>query len=90
MFFGMTAHRMTRMFLSELIEKLDGLESVRERITAIREQKDTTLRIKMLQELNNSLPAEQRIELPSLITNAYVRTALDKIEAKLRGSTNSG
>ena len=65
------------------------MDSVRERITAIREQKDTTLRIRMLQELNDSLPAEQRIELPSLMTNAYVRTALDKIEAKLRGSGNT-
>jgi hypothetical protein len=66
------------------LEKAHGLESVRDRIAAIREQKDTTKRIKMLQELNESLPPEQQIEFPTLITNAYIRTALDKIEAKLR------
>lgn len=62
------------------------MASVREKITAIREQKDTTKRISMLQELNNSLPAEIRLQLPSLMTNAYVRTALDKIEAVLSSS----
>jgi hypothetical protein len=66
------------------LEKALELESVRDRIAAIREQKDTTMRIKMLRELNESLPIEQRIEFPTLITNAYIRTALDKIEAKLR------
>lgn len=59
------------------------MESIRDRITAIREQKDTTKRIKLLMELNDSLPAEKRLEFPSLITNAYIRTALDKIEASL-------
>jgi hypothetical protein len=62
------------------------MASVREQITAIREQKDTTKRISMLQELNDSLPAEIRLQLPSLMTNAYVRTALDKIEARLSSS----
>ena len=57
------------------------MESIRDRIAAIREQKDTTKRIRMLQELNESLPAEKRLEFPTLITNAYIRTALDKIES---------
>lgn len=61
-----------------------GLESIRERIAAIREQKDTTTRIRLLRELNESLPIEKQIEFPTLITNAYIRTALDKIEARLR------
>lgn len=61
----------------------DGLATLRDRIAAIREQKDTTKRIEMLRELNESLPPNERLEFPTLITNAYVRTALDKIEAKM-------
>ena len=57
--------------------------TLRERIAAIREQKDTTKRIAMLQELNKTLPEKARLELPTLITNAYIRTALDKIEARM-------
>jgi hypothetical protein len=72
---------LTFMHLSKVLKKASILESVRNRIAAIREQKDTTKRIKMLQELNESLPAEKRLEFPSLITNAYIRTALDKIES---------
>ena len=60
------------------------MESIVDRIAAVRAEKDTTKRIKLLVELNRSLPAEKQIELPSLITNAYIRTALDKIEARLR------
>ncbi len=57
--------------------------SIRDRIFAIRHEKDTTKRLKLLQELNDSLPVGIRLKFPSLITNAYVRTALDKIEARL-------
>jgi hypothetical protein len=60
------------------------LESIGDRIAAVRAEKDTTKRIKLLVELNKSLPAEKQIELPSLITNAYIRTALDKIESRIR------
>jgi hypothetical protein len=59
------------------------LESIRERILAIRAEKDTTKRIQLLVDLNDSLPAEKRLEFPSLITNAYIRTALDEIEARM-------
>ena len=52
------------------------------RITAIREEHDINERIKMLHELNNMLPTGKRIELPSLITNAYIRRALDVILEK--------
>lgn len=72
------------MFLSCALEKTLGLESIRERIAAIRDQKDITTRIRLLRELNESLPVEKRIQLPTLITNAYIRTALDKIEATLK------
>lgn len=37
----------------------------------------------MLEELNNSLPEHARLKLPSLITNAYVRTAVDIIEERM-------
>lgn len=59
------------------------MNALRDRILAIRNEHDTTKRIKMLQDLNNSLPIGMRLELPSLITNAYIRTALDKIEARM-------
>jgi hypothetical protein len=36
----------------------------------------------MLQKLNNSLPRDIRLQLPSLITNAYIRKALDIIEER--------
>jgi hypothetical protein len=36
----------------------------------------------MLQKLNNSLPTDIRLQLPSLITNAYIRKALDIIEER--------
>ena len=59
------------------------MNALRDRILAIRNEHDTTKRIKMLQDLNNSLPIGMRLELPTLITNAYIRTALDKIEARM-------
>jgi hypothetical protein len=55
---------------------------LRKRISAIREERDTEKRLMMLQELNNSLPKETRLHMPSLITNAYVRRALDLIEER--------
>ena len=59
------------------------MNALRDRILAVRNEHDTTKRIKMLQDLNNSLPIGMRLELPTLITNAYIRTALDKIEARM-------
>ncbi|MGH9876864.1 MAG: hypothetical protein ACRD5H_04445 [Nitrososphaerales archaeon] len=59
------------------------MNSIRDRISAIRQEKDTAKRLEMLQELNDSLPIGIRLEFPPLITNAYVRTALDEIEARL-------
>ncbi|MGI0037004.1 MAG: hypothetical protein ACRD99_01440 [Nitrososphaera sp.] len=58
------------------------MNSLRATITAIREEHNTDKRIKMLQRLNSSLPRNIRLQLPSLITNAYIRKALDIIEEK--------
>lgn len=38
--------------------------------------------MEMLLELNDSLPKSLRLDVPSLITNAYVRKALDLIEER--------
>jgi hypothetical protein len=59
-----------------------ALNSIGSVITAIREEHNTDKRIRMLQKLNNSLPKDIRLQLPSLITNAYVRKALDIIEER--------
>jgi hypothetical protein len=52
------------------------------RVSAIREERDTDKRLMMLQKLNDSLPEEVKLQMPSLITNAYVRKALDMIEER--------
>jgi len=39
----------------------------------------------MLLDLNGSLPIGMRLNMPSLITNAYVRRALDTIEDRVIG-----
>ena len=54
-----------------------------ELISGIRAERDTERRLLMLKELNRILPSEIRLELPSLITNAYVRRALDIIQERL-------
>jgi hypothetical protein len=51
-------------------------------ISSIRDERDTQKRLEMLMELNDSLPEVHRLQMPSLITNAYVRRALDLIEEK--------
>ena len=53
------------------------------RISTIRNEPDTEKRLWMLQQLNSSLPDDIRLNMPSLITNAYVRKALDIIEERL-------
>lgn len=52
-------------------------------ISIIREERDTQKRLDMLLNLNDSLPPNLRIQMPSLITNAYVRHALDMIQEKV-------
>ena len=53
--------------------------AILDQISAIRAERDIDERIRMLHRLNNSLPADRRLEFPSLITNAYIRKALDII-----------
>jgi hypothetical protein len=57
------------------------------RISAIREEHDTEKRLRMLLQLNDSLSKDVKLDMPSLITNAYVRRALDMIEERLLVST---
>ncbi len=58
-------------------------QSLLDRISSIREERDTQKRLEMLMELNDSLPEIYRLRMPSLITNAYVRRALDLIEERV-------
>jgi hypothetical protein len=53
--------------------------AISDQISAIRAERDIDERIRMLHRLNNLLPADRRLEFPSLITNAYIRKALDII-----------
>jgi hypothetical protein len=57
------------------------------RISDIRQEHDTEKRLRMLQQLNGSLSKDIKLDMPSLITNAYVRRALDMIEERLLVST---
>lgn len=56
--------------------------ALKSRISTIRNEPNTEKRLKMLLQLNDSLPEDMRLEIPSLITNAYVRKALDMIEER--------
>lgn len=58
-------------------------------ISIIRAERNTEKRLRMLQKFNDSLPENLRLQMPSLITNAYVRTALDKIEERISPSTKN-
>ena len=65
---------------------MDGMnssESMLKRISAIRNEPDTEKRLSMLLQLNDSLPGDMKLDMPSLITNAYVRKALDMIEERI-------
>jgi hypothetical protein len=57
-----------------------SLQLIQNHISAIREEHNIDIRIMMLHELNNLLPVDKRMEFPSLITNAYIRGALDVIQ----------
>jgi len=60
----------------------NSLQLVQSRISAIRDEHDINIRFTMLHELNNLLPIEKRLAFPSLITNAYIRRALDVIQER--------
>jgi len=68
----------------------DGMGSSKillDRISEIRAERNPERRLKMLQELNESLPSGIKVEMPSLVTNAYVRKALDILEERLNSSS---
>jgi hypothetical protein len=54
-----------------------------DRISSIRAERNPEKRLRMLEQLNDSLPDKIRLQMPSLITNAYVRRALDTIEERI-------
>lgn len=52
-------------------------------IAAIKQEKDVDKKVGMLHQLNELLPTNKRLQLPSLFTNAYIRKAVDMIEESL-------
>jgi hypothetical protein len=62
--------------------KDDKYQVLLNHVSKIREERDTQKRMEMVLELNDSLPKSLRLDMPSLITNAYVRKALDLIEER--------
>ena len=68
---------------------MNSSEDMLKQISLIRAERNTEKRLRMLQKFNDSLPEDIRLQMPSLITNAYVRTALDKIEERISPSTKN-
>lgn len=62
---------------------MTSLQEMLNHISVIRAERNTEKRLSMLQKLNDSLPENIRVRMPSLITNAYVRRALDMIEERV-------
>jgi hypothetical protein len=62
---------------------MTSLQEMLNHISVIRAERNTEKRLSMLQNLNDSLPENIRVRMPSLITNAYVRRALDMIEERV-------
>jgi hypothetical protein len=60
-----------------------SLQEMLNHISVIRAERNTEKRLSMLQKLNDSLPENIKVRMPSLITNAYVRRALDMIEERV-------
>jgi hypothetical protein len=65
------------------------MDSLRDRILAIKEEHDTTKRFQLLPDLNNSLPTGWQLKFPTLVTNAYIRRALDIIEARIEATSST-
>lgn len=61
----------------------DNFQVLLNHISDIRGERDTQKRLERLMKLNNSLPENLALRMPSLITNAYVRHALDLMEDKI-------
>jgi len=60
-----------------------NLQKLLIRIATIRAEPNTERRLNLLLQLNDSLPENIKLAMPSLITNAYVRRALDIIEERM-------
>jgi hypothetical protein len=63
-------------------------KEIRDRISAITAEQDPEKRLRNLKNLNERLPKSIRLEMSSLVTNAYVRRALDIIEERLAMLSN--
>ena len=76
---------MTLPFLSDSDDMILPMDSqdILDCISSIRGERNTEKRLRMLLSLNDSLPDDVRLQMPSLITNAYVRRALDVIEERI-------
>jgi len=64
---------------------MNSPQEVLAQVSSIRGERNLEKRLGMLLDLNGSLPKGVRLEMPSLITNAYVRRALDIIEDRANG-----
>jgi hypothetical protein len=49
---------------------------------------DIDQRVEILQHINRLLPVENRIKLPTFITNDYINKTLDLLEERLNSSSN--
>ena len=58
-------------------------EDFKVQISAAREESNIDMQVALLHTLNNSLPKEMRLAVPSMFTNAYVLSALEIIEDKV-------
>jgi hypothetical protein len=56
------------------------MEIVQSYISKIREEQNIDERVKLLEELNNLLPLERKLAVPSLITNDLISKVVNGIE----------
>jgi hypothetical protein len=69
---------------------MNSSQDITDRISDIRGERDVEKRLRKLQMLNESLPEGIKLEMPSLVTNAYVRRALDLIEDRIALMSSKG
>jgi len=62
---------------------MKGNESVVQLIAKCRYESDVDEQILLLSTINEKIPNEHRVHLPSLLTNDYVAKALDIIEERI-------
>ena len=53
------------------------------------ELSDVDKRVEILQRINHLLPVENKIKLPTFITNDYIDRTLDLLEERLNSRANS-